>query len=51
MPKRTIFISSVQREFLNERRLLADYIRDELGGVIGAGYEDPYGEGRITAVE
>ena len=31
--------------------MLADYIRDALGGVIGEGYEDPYGDGRITAVE
>ncbi len=27
------------------------YIRDVLGGVVGAGYEDPYGQGRIVAVE
>ena len=31
--------------------MLADYIRDELSGVIGEGYENPYGDGRITAVE
>ena len=31
--------------------MLADFIRNELGGVIGEGYEDPYGDGRITAAE
>ena len=29
MPKRTVFISSVQREFMNERRQIADYIRQD----------------------
>ncbi len=31
--------------------MLADYIRNELRGEIGAGYENPYGAGRITAAE
>jgi len=31
--------------------ILADYIRDGLGGVIGEGYENPYGQERIVAVE
>ena len=30
---------------------LADYIRDELGGVISEGYDNPYGQERIVAVE
>lgn len=28
--------------------MLVDYIRDDLKGVVGAGYEDPNGAGRIT---
>ncbi len=32
-------------------QLLIDYIKDNLGGVVAEGYEDPYGEGRIVAVE
>ena len=31
--------------------ILADYIRDTLGGVVGEGYENPYGQERIVAVE
>lgn len=31
--------------------MLIDYIRDDLGGVIGEGYENPYGQERIVAVE
>ena len=31
--------------------MLADYIRDELDGVIGPGYENPYGEGRIVTAD
>ena len=30
--------------------VVAEYIRDALGGVVGEGYEDPYGKGRIVAV-
>ncbi|MBR6028445.1 MAG: bifunctional metallophosphatase/5'-nucleotidase [Clostridia bacterium] len=30
--------------------LFIRYIQEELGGTIGAGYEDPYGQGRIVAV-
>ena len=29
----------------------ADYIREKLGGVVGDGYENPYGQGRIVAVD
>ena len=32
-------------------QVLIDYITDTLGGVIGAEYADPYGQGRIVAVE
>ncbi len=32
-------------------QILIDYITDNLGGVISEGYEDPYGTGRIVAVE
>ena len=31
--------------------ILIDYIRNDLGGVIGEGYENPYGQERIVAVE
>ncbi len=31
--------------------IVVRYIRDALGGVVGAGYEDPYGQERIVAVE
>ena len=29
---------------------LADYITGTLGGVIGPGYENPFGQGRIVSV-
>ena len=32
-------------------QLLVEYIRDNLGGVISSDYADPYGQGRIVAVE
>ncbi len=31
--------------------IVAGYIRDALGGVVGEGYENPYGQERIVAVE
>lgn len=34
-----------------DSQALIEYIQDTLGGVIGTGYEDPYGEGRITIIE
>ena len=34
-----------------DTQVLIDYIADTLGGVIGAEYADPYGQGRIVAVE
>ena len=30
-----------------DSEVLSDYIKDTLGGVIGAEYADPYGQGRI----
>ncbi len=33
-----------------DNRILIDYITEELSGVIGEQYENPYGEGRITVV-
>lgn len=34
-----------------DNRVLIDYITNELGGVIGDEYRDPYGQGRIVAIE
>ncbi len=34
-----------------DNQLLIDYIVDTLGGRIGTGYADPYGDGRITIIE
>ena len=31
-----------------DSEVLSDYIKDTLGGEIGAEYADPYGQGRIT---
>ncbi len=33
-----------------DNQVLIDYIVDTLGGVVGEGYENPYGQGRIVAV-
>lgn len=33
-----------------DNQLLIDYITDHLGGTIGSGYENPYGEGRIRVI-
>ena len=33
-----------------DNQVLIDYIVDTLGGIVGAGYEEPYGQGRIVAV-
>ncbi len=41
----------LQDEVKLDNQVLIDYITGTLGGVIGAGYENPYGEGRIVAVE
>ena len=34
-----------------DNQLLTDFITETLGGTIGEAYADPYGQGRITAVE
>ena len=34
-----------------DNQVLIDYITDTLGGHIGAGYENPYGQGRIVAAK
>lgn len=34
-----------------DNQVLIDYISDTLGGIIGEEYADPYGQGRIIAVE
>ncbi len=33
-----------------DNQVLIDYIVDTLGGVVGEGYEEPYGQGRIVSV-
>ena len=34
-----------------DNQVLIDYITENLGGVIGEEYEDPFGQGRITIIE
>ncbi len=34
-----------------DNQLLIDYITGTLGGVIGEGYENPYGQGRIEVLD
>ena len=34
-----------------DNKIVADYIKEDLGGKIGAEYEDPYGQGRIKITE
>lgn len=38
-------------EVMIDNQALINYIVNTLGGVVGEGYEDPYGEGRIRAIE
>lgn len=38
-------------ESMLDNQVLINYIRETLGGVVGAEYDDPYGQGRIVAVE
>ena len=40
----------LQRSVKLDNQVLIDYITDTLGGSVGAGYENPYGQGRIVAV-
>lgn len=44
-------INVLQDEFMLDNQVLMNYIADDLGGSIGAEYQDPYGQGRIVAVE
>ncbi len=41
----------VQDSVILDNQAFADYIVGELGGVVGQQYAEPYGEGRIVAVE
>ena len=41
----------LQKDVKLDNQMLIDYITDTLGGVVGAEYENPYGLGRIVAVE
>ena len=41
----------LQESIKPDIQALIDYITDTLGGVVGAEYADPYGQGRIVAVE
>lgn len=41
----------LQDEVMLDNQVLLTYITDGLGGVVGEEYENPYGEGRIVAVE
>ena len=43
-------ITILQDEVMVDNEVLIRYIQDELGGVIGEEYADPYGQGRITIV-
>ena len=40
----------LQQSVKLDNQVLIDYITEALGGSIGAGYEEPYGQGRIVAV-
>ena len=41
-------ITILQDEVMVDNEVLINYIKDELGGVIGEAYADPCGQGRIT---
>lgn len=38
-------------EVMIDNQVLINYIRDELGGVVGEAYADPYGQGRISIID
>ena len=40
----------LQKSVKLDNQVLIDYITGTLGGQVGAGYENPYGQGRIVAV-
>ena len=41
----------LQDEVMIDNQVLINYITGTLGGAVGEGYRDPYGQGRIVAVE
>ena len=40
----------LQQSVKLDNQVLIDYITGTLGGVVGEGYEEPYGQGRIVSV-
>ena len=42
---------AVNKSFALDCQVLADYLTEELGGVIGTEYKEPYGDERITVYE
>ena len=40
----------LQQSVKLDNQVLIDYITGTLGGVVGEGYENPYGQGRIVSV-
>ena len=40
----------LQKSVKLDNQVLIDYITGTLGGRVGAGYENPYGQGRLVAV-
>ena len=40
----------IQESVKLDNQVLIDYIRDALNGVVGEGYDNPYGQGRIVSV-
>jgi hypothetical protein len=40
----------LQKSVKLDNQVLIDYITQTLGGNVGAGYEEPYGQGRIVSV-
>ena len=41
----------LQNEVMLDNQVLINYITGTLGGVVGEAYANPYGQGRIVAVE
>ena len=41
----------LEDEVMIDNQVLINYIIDKLGGVVGAEYSNPYGEGRITIID
>ncbi len=41
----------IKTKVKTENQCLIDYITDDLGGVVGSEYADPYGQGRITIIQ